>query len=245
MFVTQTTSDHSLPVESLSALAGPGIVAEEILMRFCAPLPRSSRVLILNANEGVGLLTLQACTRMKDVLELSVSTHAPASAGQNAVALGEANDAHEVVVGDAGWALSSVWRASSFDLVIDTTPSSTKCRDAARRVLVPGGTLVSYDPLGTLANPVSSGVKAQMAHLRRTVFKPRDRRGTAYEFVGCINTIDPMTAQWALKSIRQAIEEGSISPRISEIVPLGDAHRALEEPAFGIEGTTTVIRMTE
>lgn len=243
MFVAQTTSDYYLPAESLSALAEPGVVAEEILMRFCAPLHRGSRVLILGANEGVGLLTLQACTRMKDVLELSVSTHAPASAGQKAVALGKANGAHEVVVGDAGWAMSSVWRSNSFDLVVDTMPSSTKYRDAARRVLVPGGTLVSYDPLGTLANPVTSGVKAHMVNLLRTVLKPRDRKGIAYEFVGCIDKIDPMTAQWALESIRQAIEEGSISPRISVIVPLEDAHRAFEEPAFGIEGTATVIRM--
>lgn len=235
MCLAKAPHNGFLTTEALSALAGPGMVAEEILARYGVPLSHGARVLILDANEGVGLLTLQAFARLRDQSNLRIVAHAQQAAADSAVALCTANGADEVVVGGASWAMSSILRDNNFNLVVDPCISrGSGVAEAARRVLSPGGTFVSYDPFDKVSSSYL-GVKM----LRRAFLKPSDRKHIRCETVGSLGSINPVTAHLNLESISQALHDGTISPLIGEELTLDKASKAFDVK----DGTTFVIHL--
>lgn len=103
--------EDCLTTEQIAALPFTGVMAYQIMQNHCSQLPRGSRVLVLNAHDGIGLLTMQECAS----LNLILVAQCPASVS-DAVAVCEANGAHEVIIGEPLWALNSL-HESSFDLV--------------------------------------------------------------------------------------------------------------------------------
>jgi NADPH:quinone reductase-like Zn-dependent oxidoreductase len=120
--------EDCLTTEEIAALPAVGVMAYQMMTNHCSQLMRGSRVLILNAHDGVGFLTMQEAAN----LGLIIVAQCPDSISDG-VALCEANGANEVVIGDPLWALNSL-HESSFDLVLDTI-GGRRVYDAAKRVL--------------------------------------------------------------------------------------------------------------
>lgn len=217
-----------MTTEQIAALPATGAMAYQVQQHYCEQLERGSRVLILNAHDGVGLLTMQACVR----LGLIIVAQCPPSA-TDGYAIAQANGAHEVVVGEALWAINSL-HESSFDLVVDTI-GGRKLYDASRRILAREGHFVTcYGDEGKSGQP---GMKNHLHSLRRTFFK-KDRKHIEYEWIGVDLGFD---TQDALQSMRRAALDGTICPRLSSILSLEDAHRAFDSPAATADAAATVV----
>lgn len=103
--------EDCLTTEQIAALPSTGVMAFQIMQNHCSQLPRGARVLILNAHDGIGLLTMQESIG----LGLIIVAQCPPSVSDG-LAVCQANGAHEVVVGEPLWAINSLHEAS-FDLV--------------------------------------------------------------------------------------------------------------------------------
>jgi NADPH:quinone reductase-like Zn-dependent oxidoreductase len=100
-----------LTTEQIAALPANGVIAFQVMRDHCGQIPRGARILVLNAHDGIGLLTMQECAG----LGLIIVAHCPPTASDG-YAICQANGAHEVIVGEALWAINSL-HESSFDLV--------------------------------------------------------------------------------------------------------------------------------
>ncbi|PWZ03266.1 hypothetical protein BCV70DRAFT_154808 [Testicularia cyperi] len=204
-----------LTTEQIAALPSAGVMAHQIVRNHCAALARGARVLILNAHDGVGLLTMQESVG----LGLIIVAQCPPSISDG-VAVCQANGAHEVVLGEPLWAINSL-HESSFDLVIDTV-GGRKIYDASRRILSSDGQYCTCfgDEHGT-ANP---NLKSHFRSLRRAFFK-KDKKNIGYEWVGVDNGED---CREALEAVKRAAEAGNVCPRLRSILPFADAPRAFD-----------------
>lgn len=219
--------EESLTTEQIAALPATGAMAFQVQQHYCDQLDRGSRVLILNAHDGVGLLTMQACTR----LGLIIVAHVPPSAPEG-YAIAQANGAHEVIVGEPLWAINSL-HESSFDLVVDTI-GGRRLYDASRRILAREGHFVTCYGDDRTGQP---GMKNHLHSLRRTFFK-KDKKHIEYEWIG-VDLAD--NTREALLSMRRAAQEGTICPRLDSILALEDAHRAFDSPAASRSDAGTVV----
>ncbi|UZJ51610.1 hypothetical protein CBS101457_000930 [Exobasidium rhododendri] len=223
-----------LTTEEIAALPSVGILAHQMTTSHCSQLKRGSRILILNAHDGVGLLTMQESANMG----LIIVAHCPASISDG-VALCEANGASEVVIGDALWALNSL-HESSFDLVIDTA-GGRRIYDAARRIIAFEGQFVTCvgDSQSISANP---NLKSHLRSLRRSFFK-KDTKRIGYEWVGTDTGED---CREGLEAVKVAAERGQICPRLQSILSFGEAPRAFETALRGgeVEPGSIVVRIS-
>lgn len=214
--------EDCLTVEQIAALPSAGVLSYTIVRNHCTDLPSGARILILNAHDGIGLLTMQECAAMGLIMVAQCPTSVT-----DGLAVCEANGAHEVVVGDPLWAMNTLHEAS-FDLVIDTI-GGRRLYDAARRILVSNGHFVTcFGDEHSSANP---NFKAHLRSLRRTFVK-KDKKSLVYEWVGLENSMD---CKEALEAVRQAAENGDVCPRLRSILPFGDAPRAFDPTLRGAE----------
>ncbi|PWN53630.1 hypothetical protein IE53DRAFT_359838 [Violaceomyces palustris] len=204
-----------LTTEQIAALPSAGVMAHQIMLNHCSQLPRGSRVLILNAHDGIGLLIMQESVG----LGLIIVAQCPPSVS-DALSVCQANGAHEVVVGEPLWAINSL-HESSFDLVVDTI-GGRKIYDASRRILSFEGQFTTcYGDEHSTANP---NLRSHLRSLRRAFFK-KDKKNIGYEWVGADSGDD---CKEALESVKAAAEAGSICPRLRSVLPFADAPRAFD-----------------
>lgn len=212
--ICQAPSD-CLTTEQIAALPSAGVMAHQLVQNHCSQLQRGARVLMLNAHDGVGLLTMQASVG----LGLVMVAQCPPSIADG-VAVCQANGAHEVVIGEPLWAINSL-HESSFDLIIDTV-GGRKIYDASRRILGTDGQFCTCfgDEHGT-ANP---NLKSHLRSLRRAFFK-KDKKNIGYEWVGVDTAED---CREALEAVKIAAEQGAVCPRLRSVLPFSDAGRAFD-----------------
>ncbi|SJX61349.1 uncharacterized protein SRS1_10341 [Sporisorium reilianum f. sp. reilianum] len=222
-----------LTTEQIAALPSAGVMAHQLIQNHCRQLPRGARVLILNAHDGVGLLTMQESVG----LGLLIVAQCPPSISDG-VAVCQANGAHEVVIGEPLWAINSL-HESSFDLIVDTV-GGRKVYDASRRILAFDGQFCTCfgDEHGT-ANP---NLKSHLRSLRRAFFK-KDRKNIGYEWVGVDSAED---CKEALDAVKRAAEQGSVCPRLRSVLPFADASRAFDPTSRNVndEPGAIVVRVS-
>ncbi|CAO1634977.1 unnamed protein product [Sympodiomycopsis kandeliae] len=225
--------EDCLTVEQIAALPSTGVLALQIVRNYCTALPRGARILILNAHDGIGLLSMQECAD----LGLIMVAQCPASISDG-LAVCEANGAHEVVIGEPLWAINTL-HESSFDLVVDTI-GGRRLYDASRRILASNGQFVTcFGDEHSSANP---NFKSHMRSLRRSFFK-KDKKNIGYEWIGLEN---PEDTKECLEAVRNAAERGDICPRLSSVLPFPDAPRAFDPVIRGVEETpgAVVVRVS-
>lgn len=226
--------EDCLTMEQISALPSVGVLAHQLMVNHCSQLPRGARILILNAHDGVGLLTMQECAG----LGLIIVAHCPQHVSDG-VAICEANGAHEVIVGEPLWALNTL-HESSFDLVIDTL-GGRRIYDAARRILAFEGQFCTCfgDLHSSTANP---NLRSHLRSLRRSFFK-KDQKHIGYEWVGTDTAED---CHEALEAVRRAAEDGRICPRLNSVLGFAEAPRAFEGVLRGTndESGAVVVRVS-
>ncbi|CAO1625125.1 unnamed protein product [Parajaminaea phylloscopi] len=219
--VTKAPED-CLTVEQIAALPSAGVLAHQVMQNHCANLPKGARILVLNAHDGIGLLTMQECAALGPV----IVAHCPASVSDG-VAVCEANGAHEVVVGEALWAMNTL-HESSFDLVLDTI-GGRRLYDAARRILATNGQFVTC--FGDEHNSANPNFRSQMRSIRRTFFK-KDKKNIGYEWIGVDSSED---CKEALEMVKAVAESGDICPRLRSVLPFADAPRAFDPVLRGVQ----------
>ncbi|GAC96983.1 hypothetical protein PHSY_004567 [Pseudozyma hubeiensis SY62] len=204
-----------LTTEQIAALPSAGVMAHQLIQNHCSQLQRGARVLILNAHDGIGLLTMQESVG----LGLVIVAQCPPSISDG-VAVCQANGAHEVVIGEPLWAINSL-HESSFDLIVDTV-GGRKIYDASRRILGTDGQFCTCfgDEHGT-TNP---NLRSHLRSLRRAFFK-KDKKNIGYEWVGVDTAED---CKEALEAVKRAAEGGNICPRLRSVLPFADAGRAFD-----------------
>ena len=213
---------NCLTTEQIAALPSAGVMAYQILQNHCSQLPRGARVLILNAHDGIGLLTMQEAVG----LGLIIVAQCPPSVSDG-VAVCQANGAHEVVIGEPLWAINSL-HESSFDLVVDTV-GGRRIYDAARRILAFEGQFTTcFGDEHSTANP---NLRSHFRSLRRAFFK-KDKKNIGYEWVGADTGED---CREALEAVKRAAEAGNICPRLRSVLPFGDAPRAFDPTTRNID----------
>lgn len=219
-----------LSAEEIAALPSTGIMVHQIVQNHCATLRKGSRILVLNAHDGVGLLTLQGARRLGLVIVAQVPPGVPDS-----TAVCRANGANEVVSGEALWAINLL-HESSFSLVIDTV-GGRAIYDACRRVLANNGEFV------TSVGDSGAGTSAYRSHLRslRRAFVKKDRKSIGYEWVGMDGNID---VRLALEAVRSIAQKGIIRPRIQSVLSLEEAPRVFDADPTGEEPGIAVIRIS-
>lgn len=225
--------EDCLTTEEIAALPAVGVMAYQIMTNHCSQLKRGSRILILNAHDGVGLLTMQEANN----LGLIIVAHCPEFISDG-VALCEANGAHEVVVGDALWALNSL-HESSFDLVLDTV-GGRRIYDAARRILAFQGQFCTS--VGDVQSSVNPNLKSHLRSLRRSFFK-KDTKRIGYEWIVTDMGED---CREALEAVKNAAEKGRICPRLQSILLFQEAPKAFEVTLRGgqTEPGSVVVRVS-
>ncbi|CAD6918176.1 unnamed protein product [Tilletia controversa] len=214
--------EDCLTTEQISALPAAGLLSHEIVTTYCSQLERGSRVLILNAHDGIGLLVMQQSVELGLIIVAQCPT-----AVSDGVAVCQANGAQEVVVGEPLWAINSL-HESSFDLVVDTV-GGRRIYDASRRVLATKGHFATC--FGDEHGSASPNLKSHMRSLRRAFFK-KDKKNIGYEWIGNLTAED---CREALESVKQAAERGDICPRLSSILPFEDAVRAFDPVLRGAD----------
>lgn len=225
--------EDCLTTEEIAALPAVGVMAYQMMLNHCSQLKRGSRILILNAHDGVGLLTMQEANN----LGLIIVAHCPDSISDG-VTLCEANGAHEVVVGDALWALNSL-HESSFDLVLDTV-GGRRIYDAARRILAFEGQFCTC--VGDVQSSVNPNLKSHLRSLRRSFFK-KDTKRIGYEWIATDMGED---CREALEAVKAAAEKGRICPRLQSILLFPEAPKAFEVTLRGgqTEPGSVVVRVS-
>lgn len=215
-----------LSPEELAALPTAGIVVHQIVQNHCVPLPRGSRVLVLNAHDGVGLLTIQQAHRLGLVIVAQVPPGVP-----DAIAVCRANGAVEVITGEPLWAINLL-HESSFALVVDTV-GGRQIYDACRRVLANEG------QFATCFGDSSISTSVYRSHLRslRRAFVKKDRKSIGYEWVGMDGQID---TRIALEAVSAAAQKGIIRPRIQCVLSLQEAPRVFDPSASGDTGIAVI-----
>ncbi|WFD36681.1 hypothetical protein MCUN1_003568 [Malassezia cuniculi] len=219
--------DERLSTEEIAALPSTGIMGHQIVQSHCITLPRGSRILILNAHDGVGLLTMQEARRLGLIIVAQVPPGVPDGA-----TVCRANGANEVVTGDPLWAINLL-HESSFSLVVDTI-GGRQIYDSCRRIITNNGQFVTS--VGD-AEVNTSAYRSHMRSLRRAFVK-KDRKSIGYELV----SIEGLDTRLALEAIRVAALKGIIRPRIQSILSLEDAPRVFDSDPSGAEPGVARVR---
>lgn len=210
-----------LSAEQICALPSTGLMVHQIIQNHCVTLPRGARVLILQAHDNLGLLSMQEASRLGLVIVAQVPTQ-----DADTVSMCRANGAAEVITGDPLWAINML-HESSFQLVIDTL-GGRAIYDACRRILANHGQFVTCFGDGhSLPNPTH---RSHLRSLRRSFFR-KDRKVLGYEWIGIDAGADHRSA---LEAIKVAAQRGALSPRIQSVLPLDDAARALRSHDEGV-----------
>ncbi|KAK4050573.1 hypothetical protein OIO90_005040 [Microbotryomycetes sp. JL221] len=231
--LTVAPSDSPLSVEQVAILpvtAVPALFAMEML---CGQLPRGSKILVLNAHEGIGNLCLQLANHLRPARDLFVVAHCPITAYEG----GEycrATGASHVIVDEPLSTLNGL-HESEFDVVIDTI-GGRRLYDASRRVLHHTGTFVTT--IGDTPSVTSSSQwKTSFRSLRRTFIK-KDKKLVKFMHISSETVAQrDESVRDILDRVRIAVVEGGLKPRVDRIWSLEEASGAFKDAALSGAGS--------
>ncbi|BGP37167.1 hypothetical protein JCM10450v2_001073 [Rhodotorula kratochvilovae] len=228
----------SLTPELSAALPAPATSAMLIMQSLCDSLPKGSKVLVLAAHSGVGLLCLQLARHYRPGVsgsrDLWMVAQCPMSVPDGETRLREAG-ATDVLREEPLAAINGL-HEGSFDVVIDTI-GGRRLYDASRRILHNSGrfiTTVGDDRSG-------SDYNSSLRSLRRA-FVRKDKKQIAYW------RVDPdgdgrEAVRDTLDRVREVVDAGALKPRVESVLPLGEARRTFDEREAELEGV--VVRVKE
>ncbi|KAK4052098.1 hypothetical protein OIV83_002392 [Microbotryomycetes sp. JL201] len=226
--VTIAPSASQLTVEQIASLPVTAVPALQAMETICDQLPRGSKILILNAHEGVGALSVQLADYLRPSKDLFVVAHCPITAYEGAEYCRAAGASHVIV--DEPLATLNGLHESEFDVVIDTI-GGRRLYDAARRVLHHTGTFIST--VGDSASVSSTSQwKASLRSLRRTFVK-KDKKLVRFLHVSS-ETVEQRdeSVRAVLDRVSQAVIEGNVQPRVDRIWSFEDAASAFKDSSI-------------
>ncbi|KAL8283443.1 hypothetical protein RQP46_005853 [Phenoliferia psychrophenolica] len=186
-----------ISVEEIAALPLAGISAIQVMEALCSSLPKGSKILVLNAHEGVGNLCMQLAVYLRPAHDLWIVAQCPTNLADGEVYC-RATGASEVVRDEPLASLNGL-HESSFDVVIDTI-GGRRLYDASRRVLHFSGQFITTVGDSLSAPTPSTLWKTNIRSLRRAFF-PKDKKTISYWAVNLDEREHPRDA---LDKLREA-----------------------------------------
>lgn len=130
----------ALSLEQIAAVALSGVGAYQAMHELCSTLARGSKLVILNAHEGVGAIALQLAAVLRSARDLWIVAHYPPDFADGAAIL-KALGASECLSGEVLSAIGTL-RESSYDAVLDTI-GGRKVYDGMKNILHDDGYFVT------------------------------------------------------------------------------------------------------
>ncbi|GAA5974524.1 hypothetical protein JCM21900_006294 [Sporobolomyces salmonicolor] len=231
-----------LDAEQLAVLPAAAITAMQIMESLCSELPKGSKVLVLNAHQGIGRLCLQLGRYLRPgaagTRDLWMAAQCPTSLHNGEVVCKEAG-ASEVFRDEPLAALNSI-HEGSFDVVIDTI-GGRRLYDASRRILHNSGSFIST--VGdSLTSPHSSTATyhTSIRSLRRTFFK-KDKKAISYWLAN--HEVDERDCvRDVLDKVKEAVQAGGLSAKVGRVWSFAEARRAFEEREADSEGVVVKVK---
>lgn len=121
-----------LSLEQIATVALSGIAAYQAMDELCTTLQKGSKLVILNAHEGVGAIAIQLAATFRTPGDLHIVAHCP-PAFRDGAAILKAQGASEVLTGEATFVLQGL-RESSYDAVLDSI-GGRRVYDSAKYIL--------------------------------------------------------------------------------------------------------------
>ncbi|GAA5943678.1 hypothetical protein JCM1841_001308 [Sporobolomyces salmonicolor] len=231
-----------LDAEQLAVLPAAAIAAMQIMESLCSELPKGSKVLVLNAHQGIGHLCLQLGRYLRPgaagTRDLWMAAQCPISLHNGEVVCKEAG-ASEVFRDEPLAALNSI-HEGSFDVVIDTI-GGRRLYDASRRILHNSGSFISTvgDSL-TSPNSSSANYHTSIRSLRRTFFK-KDKKAISYWLAN--HEVDERECvRDVLDKVKEAVQAGGLSAKVGRVWSFAEARRAFEEREADSEGVVVKVK---
>ncbi|GAA5877658.1 hypothetical protein JCM1840_004970 [Sporobolomyces johnsonii] len=233
---------EGLEAEQLAVLPAVAIAAMQIMESLCSELPKGSKVLVLNAHQGIGYLCLQLARYLRPgaagTRDLWMAAQCPNSLQNGEVICKEAG-ASEVLRDEPLAALNGI-HEGSFDVVIDTI-GGRRLYDASRRILHNSGSFISTvgDSL-TSPNSASANYHTSIRSLRRTFFK-KDKKAISY-WLAHHEVDERECVRDVLDKVKEAVQAGALSAKVGRIWSFSDARRAFEEREADSEGVVVKVK---
>ncbi|BGO88796.1 hypothetical protein NBRC10512_006936 [Rhodotorula toruloides] len=235
----------SLPVELAAALPAAATSAMLIMQSLCNQLPKGSKVLVLNAHQGVGYFCLQLAHHYRPGVsgsrDLWMVAQCPLHVLDAETICREAG-ATDMLRDEPLAALNSI-HEGSFDAVIDTI-GGRRLYDASRRILHSSGSFITTvgDELTASSTSSSNDYQTSIRSLRRAFFK-KDKKSIAYWKVEVDGTDAPEAVRDTLDKVREVAEAGALKPRMGKVLPMSEARRTFETNEA--DEDATVVRVKE
>ncbi|KAM0752083.1 hypothetical protein T439DRAFT_200504 [Meredithblackwellia eburnea MCA 4105] len=223
-----------MSVEEIAALPHSGILASQIMETVCQELPKGSKILILNAHEGVGNLCMQLGFYYRTTRDMWVVAQCPLTV-VDGDAYCRATGASDVIR-DEPLATMNAIHESSFDVVIDTI-GGRRLYDAARRILHFDGQFITTVGDSLSAATPTTQWKTSIRSLRRAFF-PKDKKNVGY---WAVNLDERELPRDALDKLRDAVELSGVRPAVRRVVAFDEAAKAFDEEM----GSGRVVKIVE
>lgn len=222
-----------LSVEHIASLPLVGVSSIQVMQTVCKTLPKGSKILIIDAGEGVGDMCIQLAAHFRETNDLWITAQCLPSV-RDGVSKCKASGASEVLV-DEPLAVINRLHESSFDVVIDTL-GGRRLYEASRRILHFEGTFVTTvgDEL-TVANAELQW-KTGIRSLKRTFFK-KDKKAVRY---WAVHLDRREHVRETLDTLRAAVVHSGVRVPVSEIFPFEQASKAFGTNQMG-SGTTVKV----
>ncbi|GAA5990958.1 hypothetical protein JCM11641_007447 [Rhodosporidiobolus odoratus] len=243
-------ANSAVPLAHLAALPSPAFIAMLIMSTLCGTLPKGSKVLVLNAHQGVGLYCLQIARHLRpgaggagarDLWMVAQCSMAVVNGDSVCTEAG----ATEVVRDEPLAAINEMYEGS-FDVVIDTI-GGRRLYDASRRILHHSGQFIttvgdSLTPAsGSSTSAPSSSSNENFRSLRRAFFK-KDKKAVSYWRVNPDGD-ERAAVRETLDQVKEAVEAGGIKPSVSKELSFKDVRATFEARQAETEGV--VVRVKE
>ncbi|GAA6064309.1 hypothetical protein JCM10212_005046 [Sporobolomyces blumeae] len=236
--------------DQIAALSTDAVTAMQVMESFAKGLPKGSKILVLNAHEGIGYLCLQLARYLRPghsgSRDLWIVAQIPVS-----VADGEAfcrNAGATDVIRDEPLSALNGLHEGSFDVVIDTI-GGRRLYDASRRILHNSGSFVTTvgDSLGLEGSASGpSNYQTSLRSLRRTFFK-KDKKSVSYWLAS--HEVDERDAvREVLDKVKVAVEAGKLEAKVrtGRTYAFSDARKAFDPNEVAVDGSYgAVVRIKE
>ncbi|GAA96203.1 uncharacterized protein L969DRAFT_14400 [Mixia osmundae IAM 14324] len=212
-----------LSLEQIAALPLAGVAAYQAMNEVCADLPRGSKILVLNAHEGVGAIAVQLAISLRQKADLWITAQVPEYVTE-AQTFCRAIGASETLQ-DEPLAVINSLHESSYDVVIDTI-GGRRIYDASRRILhSQNSTFITTvgESLAVASTP--SYWKMGFKQMRRAWVKKGSKR---------INYLMPSLderedCREALDRLRVEVDRRHLSPVVRRVLGFEEGGKAFED----------------
>ncbi|BGP13276.1 hypothetical protein JCM10213_004954 [Rhodosporidiobolus nylandii] len=236
----------SLPVEHLATLPATATAAMLIMSSLAGSLPKGSKVLVLNAHQGIGHLCLQLAAFLRPASggvgarDLWMVAQCPMAVNEGEALCMEVGATE--VVRDEPLAAINGQHEGSFDVVVDTI-GGRRLYDASRRILHHSGqfiTTVGDSLTPSFSSPSTTGSSENFRSLRRAFFK-KDKKQVSYWRVNP-DADERDSARDTLDRVREAVDAGALKPQVGRVISFAEARAAFSEGQAEVEGTVVKVK---